>query len=468
MEQQMKPPSFLYPAIALLAPLHAWALPDTIPVAVKVPPAPKFRIAAYLPEYRVLSLDPAVAANVTDLIFFSIEPTPDGGIDSSRLTPEIEARLMAIKKRYHVRLMVAFGGGDRSSSFPAMATDAGRRALFVENMAQFLTRHGFDGVDFDWEFPNNPAEKDGLTALVVETKRRLKPLGMQVSVATAPGDWFDPKLIAAADQFNVMSYFDESRHVGLAVSQTDVNHLLRNGAKPEQISLGIPFYAKNTITGVDDMSYGELEAKHHIAPKEDTAGDHIFNGIQTVKDKTQYTLDRGLGGVMIFELGQDTGSGALSHAIHRMIDPTPDLLSAEAGGTYLLTADNAVLEGPAAQIETSVGISDIGYWTSMDDRASWRIAVPPAKAGKYRVSLEYACDPLYAGSSFVVTIDGTHSQTFVQTVPGTKSWDDFRTMILPDTATLAAGETKIHMQAKTLPSGDLINLRKIVLTPVAR
>ena len=42
---------------------------------------------AYLPDYRIGTVDPCAYASITDLIFFSIEPTPTGGLDAARLTP---------------------------------------------------------------------------------------------------------------------------------------------------------------------------------------------------------------------------------------------------------------------------------------------------------------------------------------------------------------------------------------------
>jgi hypothetical protein len=437
-----------------------------VPVRVHALPEPKFHIAAYLPEYHALALNPALIANVTDLIFFSLEPTPEGGIDCRRLSPAIEEKLAEIKRRYPVRLIAAFGGADRSQAFAAMSTDPGRRHLFVADLAQFLTRRGYGGVDFDWEFPDSPAEKDGLTALVVETKRALAPLGLRVSVATAPGDWFDSKLIAAVDRFNLMSYYDETHQATLAVSQSDVDHLLRNGARPGQIWLGLPFFAENTATGSDEATYyARLAQKYALTPKQDAVDGYTFNGVQTVRDKTQYALDRNLGGVMIFELGQDTTDGALSHAIHNLVSPEPSMLEAEPDVAYRLTADAALIQGPAARTETSGGISDIGYWDSMDDTATWKVSVPTQAAGTYTVSVEFACDPRYAGSAYALTFDSAKRQTLTQTVTPTRDWDTFETMTLSQTVTLSSGVATVRMQASALPSGDLINLRRIILTP---
>ena len=41
-----------------------------------------FRIAGYLPEYRVDAMDPSQIAGLTDLIAFSVSPRSDGSLDT--------------------------------------------------------------------------------------------------------------------------------------------------------------------------------------------------------------------------------------------------------------------------------------------------------------------------------------------------------------------------------------------------
>jgi GH18 family chitinase len=45
--------------------------------------------------------------------------------------------------------------------------------------------------------------------------------------------------------------------------------------------------------------------RHKLGPTVNQVGSDYFNGIDTIAAKTGYALDRGLGGVMVWELGQD-------------------------------------------------------------------------------------------------------------------------------------------------------------------
>lgn len=279
-----------------------------------------FRVVAYLPEYRALTVDPGVLGGVTDLIFFSIAPTQDGGIDTTNLTPLIKARLQEIKRRYpKLRLLVAIGGADRSDAFAPMAKDPRRREKFIGELLRFCQTHGFSGVDFDWEFPRNQAESSTLNALILETKSMLFRHGLLVTLAVAPWDRFPKEVLSSVDSLHLMTYFDGTQHTALANARRETEDLIRKGADPHKICMGMPFYGEMVGQKDKTPSYGEIMQKHHPVPESDEADGVAFNGIRTVRHKTRYALERSLGGVMIWEIGQDTPDGTLLNAIRAEI-----------------------------------------------------------------------------------------------------------------------------------------------------
>ena len=283
-------------------------------------PPPPFRVVAYLPDYRVGALDPAAPAldSLTDLVFFSLEPTPTGGLNAARLTPAIAARLQQIKRRHALRFWVAVGGWERSAGFAPVATDPLKRRQFAQALTLFCLSHGFGGADFDWEHPANVAEEAGYAALLAETQRAFAPHGLRLSVTMAPWQKLAPAGIAAVDAVNLMAYDHEGRHSTLAQSQKDVAGFLRLGVPPRKLVLGLPFYGREIAHADAALSYADILHQYHPAPTVDEANGMYFNGSATIKQKTQAALTRHLGGVMVWEIGQDApGDGSLLKAIHQ-------------------------------------------------------------------------------------------------------------------------------------------------------
>ena len=283
---------------------------------------PPFHVVAYLPDYRVQPLDPAAPTlnRLTDLIFFSLEPTPAGGLNAARLTPAIAARLQQTKRRHALRLWVAVGGWDRSAGFAPIATDPLKRRQFAQALTLFCLSHGFGGADFDWEHPTNAAEEAGYAALLAETHRAFAPHGLRLSVTMAPWQKMAPEGIAAVDSVNLMAYDHPARHSTFAQSQEDVAGFLRLGVPPHKLLLGLPFYGREIAHTDTALSYADILRQYHPAPTVDEVNGMYFNGPATIRQKTRAALAQHLGGVMVWELGQDApGNGSLLKVIHEAV-----------------------------------------------------------------------------------------------------------------------------------------------------
>ena len=110
---------------------------------------------------------------------------------------------------------------------------------------------------------------------------------------------------------------------------------------------------------------------------------------------------------------------------------------------------------------------NIGYWTNARDAARWKITVPEDKAGRYTAQVEYSCQPGSGGSTYELQIDGTASGVG-GTVAATASWSDYQTNLLAGTLTLSAGAHTLRVVPLTKPGLAVMNLRRILLTPIAR
>jgi hypothetical protein len=98
-----------------------------------------FAVVGYLPEWRFGSYNFETASNtITHLIFFSLEPGPNGEILHMDRFPSnlvlLDAKA-ARAKNSQMKLMICFGGNGRSTHFAKMSGNEKSRAVFVKNVA---------------------------------------------------------------------------------------------------------------------------------------------------------------------------------------------------------------------------------------------------------------------------------------------------------------------------------------------
>ena len=90
--------------------------------------------------------------------------------------------------------MLSIGGWTGGSEkYSQMAMDPSRRSIFVNSVLQLLLKYGFDGVDFDWEYPGNreganaTVDRDDFSLLAEELKNALRPYDLLLSGAFGCG-----------------------------------------------------------------------------------------------------------------------------------------------------------------------------------------------------------------------------------------------------------------------------------------
>lgn len=281
--------------------------------------AGEFRVAGYLPEYRLADFDLEAGAGLTDLMLFSAEPTPEGGLDLARLKKVPWDKLQAFKQKHHARLILSIGGWGRSDGFAAVAASVDMRRKFAEVCLEFCGERKFDGIDFDWEFPQGKSQQNDYAELLRDVRKMLPPEAFKLSVTIAGSQTIPTAAVEAVDWVQIMAYDYDGRHSTYEDAVKSVELRLKNNVPREKIVLGVPFYGRH-VENRKSLTYREIVERLKPQASEDEAGGYYFNGPVTTARKVDYAIQQKLGGVMVWELGQDArGEKSLLNVIRERV-----------------------------------------------------------------------------------------------------------------------------------------------------
>lgn len=178
----------------------------------------------------------------------------------------------------------------------------------IKNTVDFLLEYGFDGVSYDWEYPNRKQWAE-FSEHLVNLKNELSKHNLLLSCAVSPWNFYmEDDAVNALDQIEIMSYdlCDENgNHSSFASGAVQpVQYFLKKGFKPEQINLGLPFYARPDDGGGIWINYDD--PAYTPADRFQNYSDGMwFSGTQMIMDKTAYAIENNLGGIMIFTATED-------------------------------------------------------------------------------------------------------------------------------------------------------------------
>lgn len=291
----------------------------------------------------------------------------------------------AKKSNPNFACMWAIGGWTGSKNIAKTAQTEAGRAKLVKTSVAIMRDSGCIGLDLDWEHPVTGGEyaadasaadlqnwvsllRDFRSALDAAGKSDKKQYRLSVAVPANNGGWvmqgYDMKAaLPLLDWVNLMAYDraggwskTATLHASLHSVPNDpdgqilssskaVDYFLSLGAKPAQLILGVPFYARglgNVAAGPKGdglaqsmsgpglkgeaepgvVSWADLQGKYAKAPgwkayrnKESGQSPYLYHADKkelisfddpvSLAEKAKYVKEQKLGGIMIWEITQD-------------------------------------------------------------------------------------------------------------------------------------------------------------------
>ena len=402
------------------------------------------RVVGYFPTWQG-DVNAIQYDKLTHINYSFLLPTAQGGLYG---VSSGDARLQSLVQNAHargVKVLIAVGGwmDGNDSPFEQMAANASARTTFINNVLAFVDQAGLDGVDIDWEWPDPGASSQNFGTLMNQLGTALHGRGklLTAAVLASGGDGIPVSSFADVEFLNIMAYDMGYPHSSYEIAVQSMDYWLGRGLPKSKAVLGVPFYGKNSSNGA--YTYAQLVGMDSQAPNKDVVNGIYYNGIPTIKSKTQLALQRG-GGVMIWEISQDTsGSTSLLNAIYEVAgggnttNPAPSVnLTSPANGTTFtpgstitLSANASDSNGSVTKVEFFAGSTKVGEDTS----APYSIAWTNVAAGTYSLTARATDNGGASTTSAAVSITVTSGTG--GTCAGVAAWTASRAYVKDDKAT---------------------------------
>ena len=298
------------------------------------------RVVAYVPNWVDLAeLAPTIDyAKLTHINLAFENPTNAEGDLSFQAKDDV---LIAQAHAHRRKILISIGGGAAAGNktlqarYFALIAEP-KRAAFVAKLTAYVVRHQFDGLDVDIEGPSINADYGAFVrdlAVALQAKGKLLTAALSQGYG---GNKVPDAALQAFDFVNIMAYDGAGawapdapgQHSSMEFARSNVEYWLKRGLTKDKAVLGVPFYGYGFGQAFrkEPYAYNEILAAHAGAEHVDQIGDTIwYNGLPTIRAKTAYALEQGLGGVMIWSLDNDAkGERSLLGAI-------AETMSAKAG-----------------------------------------------------------------------------------------------------------------------------------------
>lgn len=199
---------------------------------------------------------------------------------------------------------------DQMAKQALLHTEAFESGVLEENIAAVIAEYGFDGVHFDYEYPISKEAWRSFNRFLVSLRKTMKDAYIGIAVSA----WdigLNTRALAAIDSIELMLYdhYDsEGRHSTYETAVETAQGFLEKYIPLEYVHFGLPFYARPTDSAAYWYGYNgyydKLDENNYYYDA-DIEKNFWFNTPDVIANKTEYALNNGFGGVMMWHYACD-------------------------------------------------------------------------------------------------------------------------------------------------------------------
>jgi chitinase len=278
--------------------------------------AAQFRVVGYMPSWAG-DVNAIQYSKLTHINYAFALPTSTGGIQAVENPSKLQS-LVSLAHARGVKVLIAIGGWNNGddSGFESLASNSTYRTNFVNAVISFVNQYGLDGVDIDWEYPDAGASANNYATLMSSLATEMHNRGKLLTAAVVGenGGSILNSVFNVVDFLNLMAYdYNNFDHSTYNYAVASFNYWKGRGLPASKAVIGVPFYGRPSWE-----TFAQL-VNRGADPYADVFSGVGYNGINTIKSKTNLGFDQG-SGVMIWELSGDaTGANSLLSAIHEVV-----------------------------------------------------------------------------------------------------------------------------------------------------
>lgn len=302
-----------------------------------------FKVTAYIRGDYVQSIDSLHSEDfdiITDVILFecaSFDSEGNVNLEKQKLETALSNIKTVIGERdvnITLNLLGPWGKTDSNVWEEQMEAQSDEHnkaftsGVLEDNIVAVLDEYDFDGVHFDYEYPISLKAWHYYNNFLVSLDKKLG----EYTLGVAGNDWnikFSTSALEAIDTFEVMLYDfidEQGRHATYEGTVELAKKIGLYGVPLEKVNIGLPFYSRPTdmstywygyngcVDGIDENGW------YHC---ENTGKDFWFNTPDVIEKKTEYAINGGFGGVMIWHYNCDLPSSderSLLRAVGEAVD----------------------------------------------------------------------------------------------------------------------------------------------------
>ena len=303
-----------------------------------------FKVTTYLRGdgvYSAADLNSEDFDIITDLIIFECATFNSKGeveYDEAKMERVMSAVRTVIGDRdVHITLNLLGPRGNTDSDvwqeqMTAQSVEhnkAFKSRVLEKNIVEVLEKYDFDGVHFDYEYPITDEAWHYFNKFLVSLRLALRD---DYTLGIALSTWnisLTLGAVSAIDTLELMTYDyvdANGKHATYEDTVAQIEQLKNSGVPASKINIGLPFYSRPTDLSPYWYGYNSCFDKmtedgwYHC---DEINKDFWFNTPEVISQKTQYAIDNGYGGVMIWHYSCDFPSsqeGSLLRAIGETVD----------------------------------------------------------------------------------------------------------------------------------------------------